>query len=103
MGYVYLIGEMKSDGKFKIGSTKAKNINKRIKQLQTGNSEQLYLRDYFETDRPFKLETMLHNRFKEFNTVGEWFELPKKDVHEFRDVCKFYQKIINELKENPFF
>ena len=103
MGYVYLIGENNDENKYKIGSTKCKDINKRLKQLQTGNSNPLFIKAYYETSRPFKLETMLHNRFKECNVIGEWFELTKKDVDSFESTCHNFQNIIDSLKENPYF
>lgn len=103
MGYVYLIGENNNGNKYKIGSTKCKDINKRLKQLQTGNSNPLFLKAYYETSRPFKLETMLHNRFKEYNIIGEWFELNKNDLESFDSICHSFQNIIDCLKENPYF
>ena len=60
MAYVYLIGQNGDSDYYKIGSTRASDLNKRIKQLQTGNSNQLYLKHSFQTDTPFKLERMLH-------------------------------------------
>lgn len=103
MGYVYLIGEENEENKYKIGSTKCKDIYKRLKQLQTGNSNPLFLKAYFETSRPFKLETMLHNKFKACNVIGEWFELSKDDIESFESVCHSLQSIIDCLKENPYF
>ena len=103
MGYVYLIGEIGNENRFKIGSTRCKDINKRLKQLQTGNSEELYIKESFETTHPFKLETMLHNKFKTSNIIGEWFELSKDDVNNFKNVCRKLQNIIDCLKDNPFF
>jgi len=103
MGFVYLIGEENEENKYKIGSTKCKDINKRLKQLQTGNSNPLFIKAYYETSRPFRLETMLHNRFKKYNVIGEWFELNKDDVESFESVCHSLQNIIDCLKENPYF
>jgi len=103
MGYIYLIGEVGNENRFKIGSTRGKNANNRLKQLQTGNSEELYVKHIYETSRPFKLEKMLHNKFKSSNLVGEWFELSKDDVDNFINTCNEFQNIINALKENPFF
>lgn len=103
MGYIYLIGEIGNENRYKIGSTRCKDINKRLKQLQTGNSEELYIKESFETTHPFKLETMLHNRFKSSNLIGEWFELSNEDVRAFKGVCEGLQKIIDSLKDNPFF
>ena len=103
MGYVYLIGEKDNIGKYKIGSTKSKDINKRLKQLQTGNSSELYIKEYYETEHPFKLEKMLHNHFKSSNLIGEWFELSESDTEAFRGICEEKEKTIEALKDNPFY
>lgn len=103
MGYVYLIGEMNNKGRYKIGSTKAKDVNKRLKQLQTGNSSELFIKESYETEHPFKLEKMLHNHFKSSNLIGEWFELSESDTEAFRKVCEKKEKIISSLKDNPFY
>lgn len=103
MGFVYLIGEENEENKYKIGSTKCKDINKRLKQLQTGNSNKLILTNYFETSRPFKLEVMLHNKYKDKNVIGEWFELNDNDISTFKKECENFQAIIDCLKENPYF
>jgi len=104
MGYVYLIGQEDNDSYYKIGSTRAKDVNKRVKQLQTGNSSKLYLCESFETSKPFKLEQMLHNRLKYKKKLNEWFELDAKNArNEFVELCIFYDNIIKSLKENPFF
>ena len=52
MPYVYLIGDAGQDNTFKIGMTRG-DVNKRIKQLQTGNGEEIYLVNYYETEYPF--------------------------------------------------
>ena len=103
MGYVYLIGEKDNPGKFKIGSTRSNDISKRLKQLQTGSSSELYIKDYFETSHPFKLEKMLHNNFKSSNLIGEWFELKENDINDFKSICEEKTNIIDSLKNNPFY
>ena len=103
MGYVYLIGELDNPGKYKIGSTRAKSINTRLKNLQTGNSSELYIKESFETDYPFKLEKMLHNHFKDKNLIGEWFELSKADTEAFKSICEEKTMVIESLKDNPFY
>ena len=103
MGHVYLIGEIDKKGRYKIGSTRAKDVNKRLKQLQTGNSDELYIVDSFETQHPFKLEKMLHNRFKNSNIINEWFELSDDDAKAFKSICEDCSKVIDSLKENPFY
>ena len=103
MGYVYLIGEIGNDGKYKIGSTRAKSVDKRLKQLQTGNSSQLYIKDSFETAHPFKLEKMLHNHFVDKSLIGEWFELSEADTEAFRSICEDKMRVIESLKDNPYY
>ena len=103
MGYVYLIGSTDTPGKYKIGSTRGKSVEKRLKQLQTGNSSELFIKDSYETEHPFKLEKMLHNHFKSSNLIGEWFELFESDTEAFRGICDEKMDIIRSLKDNPFY
>jgi hypothetical protein len=103
MGYVYLIGEIENPGRYKIGSTRGKSVAKRLKQLQTGSSSELYVKDAVETDHPFKLEKMLHNHFNSSNIIGEWFELFESDTEAFRAICEEKMNIIESLKDNPFY
>jgi hypothetical protein len=103
MGYVYLIGEVDNEGKYKIGSTRAKDVNKRLKELQTGNSSELFIKHSYETEHPFKLEKMLHNRFKSLNLIGEWFDLNEDDIRNFKSICEEKEKIIESLKNNPYY
>lgn len=96
---VYLI----CDGeKFKIGVTK-KPLEKRLKELQTGNPYELFISNYYETDTPFKLETMLHNKYFKNKVKNEWFDMNAHDVAHFHEICNHYQNIINSLKTNIFF
>lgn len=82
MAFVYLITEENDNGNYKIGSTR-KNINERLKELQTGNSNKLVISKYFECDKPFKLTD--------------------EEVNNFKNVCQKYYNIIESLKDNPFF
>lgn len=102
-GYVYLLEEEDNEGFYKIGSTRSKDINKRLRQLQTGNPKRLLLKDFFHTNHVFKLESMLHNRYKTTNIINEWFELSEEDINNFQDICKKFQEIIDALEDNPFF
>lgn len=103
MSFVYLIGEVDNENKYKIGVTKHNNIQNRIKELQTGNSNELFIKDYFETKYPYKLEKMLHRHFYDKNLLNEWFSLSKDDVDSFKETCLKYNNILDSLKFNPFF
>ena len=102
MGHIYPIGQSDTPNVFKIGCTK-RDVGKRTKTLQTGNSEELYLARSFETDKPFKLEKMLHNHFSNQMYLNEWYSLSDDDVKNFIDVCRKYQSNIDSLADNPFF
>ena len=51
MGFVYLICDSGYDSMFKIGVTR-QPIEKRIKQLQTGNGSEIFLVNYHKTEYP---------------------------------------------------
>ena len=53
MAFVYLIGKIDDDNICKIGVTKNKVLN-RLNELQTGSSDELYIKQTFETNYPFK-------------------------------------------------
>ena len=98
-GFVYLL----CDGeKFKIGMTKQKDINKRIKELQTGNPYEIWLRAYYATDNPLKIEKMMHARHTSSNVKNEWFDLTVQEVLNFKNECEECEKILEILKDNPF-
>ena len=103
MGFIYLIGELDNVNNFKIGVTKKKNIDERKKELQTGNSNELYINQFFETKYPYKLEKMLHRHFFKKKLLNEWFSLDEMDVQTFQDICTQYENIFDSLKDNPFF
>lgn len=67
--YLYFI-QSNNQGMIKIG--RSKDPHKRLKQLQTGNPNNLRLICYFENlgDK----EKYLHEHLKKFRKKGEWFE-----------------------------
>ena len=98
-GFVYLL----CDGeKFKIGMTKKKDINQRIKELQTGNPYEIWLHSYYETEYPLKIEKMMHAKHMTSNVKNEWFDLTVKEVLNFKNECKECEKLLEILKDNPF-
>ena len=101
MGYVYLICDPSND-RCKIGVTRNLKSN-RVKKLQTGNSTELFIRDIYETEWPFRLESMLHQHFKNKHVLNEWFELDVNDVICFKEICKTLENTIKVLSDNPFF
>lgn len=102
-GYVYLITELDSEKYYKIGCTKKQDIEQRKKELQTGNSSELHMINYFKTEYPYKLEKMLHMCYANKCKLNEWYELYDTEVLSFNDTCQKYEDILNSIKNNPFF
>ena len=46
---------------------------------------------------------MLHAKFKNNRSIGEWFYLGKNEVESFNDVCSEFEKSVKLMKDNPFF
>ncbi len=101
MAYVYLLGDSGQDNTFKIGITRGK-IDKRIKQLQTGNGEDIYLVNSYETNYPFFIERLLHTKLFPKQKRNEWFNLDISDVVNFKLYCEEIEKQAEALKDNPF-
>ena len=101
-GWVYLLKEDGDNSLYKIGTTRCDNVEDRIKKLQTGNGNKIRLISSFLTNKPFKLEKMMHNKYQENREEGEWFLLNKKEVDNFLNECQRLQEIINCLNDNPF-
>ena len=100
MGFVYLIKDVYNNT-YKIGVTK--DLNKRMKNLQTGNTCELDLIFSFKTEYPYRLESMLHRKFEQYREKNEWFALPKDIVESFHYYCQQMNDIIMSLKDNPYF
>lgn len=98
-GYVYLICDPENNA-FKIGVTRSK-INRRLKKLQTGNPTKLHIVAIYNTNYPFRLESMLHNLYKQNCILNEWFKIDS--ISKWINDCKTQEKIIYDLLDNPFF
>jgi len=102
---VYLLAEFCNNGGFKIGITK-RSIEKRIKEAQTGNSDEIILVNKYETEnhKMRKIEGMLHRKFGMTRKRGEWFDLTHEQVVSFTDEAKKADEIVSLLlRENPFY
>lgn len=100
-GIVYLICDPESDT-YKIGVTK-RDVNERLKELQTGNSSELFVVHTYKCNDPYRLEQMLHNRFRTKGALNEWFSLESEDITGFEDICRKTDEIIKSLSDNVFF
>jgi len=101
MAFVYLMCDSGQDNCFKIGVTRGA-IEKRMKKLQTGNGEEIFLADYFETEYPFFIERMMHQRYFSEKKLNEWFTLTAEEKSRFKADCMEFEQMANELKDNVF-
>ena len=78
--YIYAIG---TETRQKIGFSK--NPQARLKQLQTGNAEQLVLHHYIEVpdNRTRLIEKFLHKDIGYKKLKGEWFGMTKKEAVDY--------------------
>lgn len=106
MGYVYLFLEVDIQGNeaFKIGITK-NDPEKRIKQLQTGNSNKLSVLKSYQSPNYLKVEQWLHRKYNIKTEAGNEFRhLTNEEVMSFLDDCKKADETITFMKaNNPFY
>ena len=107
MGYVYLLLEVDKEGceRHKIGIT-TNSVEKRIKQLSTGNSNKIQCLNSFQTEHFFKVEGWLHKKYanQKTETKNEWFQLTNEQVTSFIDDCvEIEKKVVYLLENNPFY
>ena len=103
---IYLISsEINNDILYKIGITK-RDVNKRLKQLKTGNPATLNIINVFESKWATKIEANLHVSYDSKRIVGskEWFSLNNEDVKNFTSRCQQIHDNFEVLsKENTWF
>ena len=100
-GYIYLIYD-ECVYACKVGVSKGLK-QKRLNALQTGNSTGLRILYTYSCAYPYRLETMLHNYYKENRIKNEWFYLTPQQISSFTDTCEKLNKTIQSLIENPYF
>lgn len=100
---VYLLSVIEGEEKkFKIGYTK-NLVEKRIKQLKTGNCNEFQIEKVFESKWGSKIEAILHRKFSINRINGEWFNLSQSDVENFMNVCESLENYIEStLKYSTF-
>ena len=97
MKYIYLIQSLE-EGYYKIGISK--NPNKRIKQLNTGNSSLLKLVNSYQTDYAEKIEGTLHRKYSHLHKHGEWFDLSIENEVIFNNECKKIEENLVFLRKS---
>lgn len=84
--YVYFI-KNENNKSVKIGKTN--NIDKRLKQIKQQFTHlglvapELTLIEYIETENSNKLEKKAHEKFKQYRTLGEWFNIDELQIKQW--------------------
>lgn len=101
-GKVYLLANWDLY-QFKIGVTSG-DVEKRVKQLQTGNGSEIDVVRVFESEYYRKIEKILHRGYGHKRLEGEWFALEDEDIFGFIGECEQAHNNIKMLIEmgNPF-
>lgn len=85
---LYLI-KIANSNLYKIGITK--DFTQRLRNLQTGNPFVIEVYNFYPLTTHRKMETYLHNKYKEKKVGGEWFKLTQDDLNEIHDYVVAYR------------
>ena len=83
VGYLYLIKAGETNN-YKIGL--AKSIKRRLVSIQNGNHLKLKLVSWVKVSSVKKKEKTLHTKYKDFNSLNEWFVFEEIDslINDFK-------------------
>ena len=97
MKKIYLL-QSEVNGLYKIGISK--DPNKRVKELQTGSGEIIYLLHEYPSKYARKIEGAFHSSYSHVQKKGEWFDLDIFAVLDFLDICEKIEKNIIFIEGN---
>lgn len=99
---VYLISaEINNEKLYKIGFTR-REVNKRLKELKTGNPADFRIVETFKSDYGTKIESQIHKIFNYKKVDGEWFSLTDEDIVNFTNICEKIEDNLKLLKNNTY-
>ena len=97
MKYIYLIQSLENSY-YKVGVSK--HPQKRIQELQTGNSSPLKLIETYRTEYAHQIERALQRRYSHLRKEGEWFDMSISNEVSFIEECRKIEETIVFLKKN---
>jgi len=93
---MYKVYLLECGDKHKIGFTR-NSIDKRIKQMKTGNSDEFKILGSFESKWGTKIESHFHRKYKWKKVSGEWFNLTEEDILTFELECQEWHNIFEDI------
>ncbi len=97
MKHVYLIQSLENSY-YKIGVSV--HPEKRVRELQTGNSSPLRLIETYQSEFANKIEKTLQRRYSHLKKEGEWFEMSISNEVSFLQECRVIDESLKILKKN---
>ena len=96
-GFVYVL--LDQSGRRKLGKT-TNSVEKRVKQLQTGNAEQITIEYRLAVNDMRRAETAIHALFaaSRLRINGEWFNLSESELILLKKVFKAANTTVAEEK-----
>jgi len=85
-GYIYLI-KVNDYDYYKIGISKNTPYN-RLSGLQSGCPFELSIIDVYVVNNYRKMENILHNKYKKYHTLGEWFKFDNDMINKVKNDLK---------------
>jgi hypothetical protein len=86
----------KESTKYKIGVSK--DVDRRVKELSNSLNLNIEISFSYPVIQSYKLESLLHIRFKEKNAFGEWFYLSDSDIKIIKSYVIKNSSTIGDLK-----
>lgn len=83
---------------FKLGIT-TRDVKLRVKQFETGNSDELEIIKTFNTKHGTIFESTMHRRFVNKRLKGEWFKLDEKDILNIDDILTETEKNLDIVSD----
>jgi hypothetical protein len=97
MKYIYLIQSLEN-GYYKVGVSK--HPQKRILELQTGNSSILKLIETYRSDFAHQIERALQRKYGHLHKEGEWFDMSVSNEVNFIKECQQIEQNLTILKKS---
>ncbi len=86
---------LRCDIYYKIGV--AVDVVDRVATLQTGNPRKIDIVFVYEFENSKLIESVLHQRFRDFRISGEWFCITDNDIDVIKNICE----MLGGIKVNP--
>lgn len=89
---IYVLKHRGFEDYYKIGVTH--NINQRLNSLNTASPLGIEVVFNQVFDSPYAVESIIHSRYEDRNTNGEWFNFSKKEIERVTNFIKGFSEFV---------